>query len=72
MPKITGDKLAREMIRFRPDIPIILCTVYSELVSPEQAAAMGIKGYLTKPFSMGPLSNLIGNLLGDKGGSDNH
>jgi PAS domain S-box-containing protein len=72
MPKMTGDKLAREIMQIRSDIPIILCTGYSELVSPEQAATMGIKGYLTKPFSMGPLSDLIGILLGDNDGLDNH
>ncbi|MGD9367473.1 MAG: response regulator [Desulfobacteraceae bacterium] len=67
MPKITGDKLACELMRMRPDIPVILCTGFSELTSPEKAASMGIKGYLTKPVSMRQLSKMIRKLLTDKG-----
>jgi CheY-like chemotaxis protein len=63
MPKMTGDKLASELLRIRPDIPVILCTGYSELTSPAKAAAMGIKGYLTKPVSMNELSGMIRELL---------
>lgn len=67
MPKITGDKLACELMRIRPDIPVILCTGFSELTSPEKAASMGIKGYLTKPVSMKRLSKMIRKLLADRG-----
>jgi PAS domain S-box-containing protein len=65
MPKMTGDKLACELLRIRPDIPVILCTGYSELTSPKKAAAMGIKGYLTKPVSMNALSGMVRKLLDD-------
>ncbi|MEJ2641448.1 MAG: response regulator, partial [Desulfosarcinaceae bacterium] len=65
MPKITGDKLACELMRIRPDIPVILCTGYSELATPEKAAAMGIKAFLAKPVSMHELSSAIRKLLDD-------
>jgi CheY-like chemotaxis protein len=67
MPKITGDKLACELMRIRPDIPVILCTGFSELISPEKAASMGIKGYLAKPVSIKQLTTLIRKVLADAG-----
>ena len=35
MPHMAGDKLARELIRIRSHIPIILCTGYSKRISEE-------------------------------------
>lgn len=66
MPSLNGDQLARRMIEIRPDIPIILCTGFSELVSPEKAESIGIKGFLMKPISMKDLSEMIRKVLKDK------
>ena len=33
MPRMTGDKLAIELIKIRPDIPVILCSGYSRKIS---------------------------------------
>ena len=63
MPNMTGDKLAGELIKIRPDIPIILCTGFSEVMSKEKAAALGIKGFLMKPIVMKDLANLIRRVL---------
>jgi CheY-like chemotaxis protein len=41
MPNITGIELAQEMMRSRPDIPVILCTGCSEAITPEKAKALG-------------------------------
>jgi len=46
MPNISGDKLASELIKIRPDIPILLCTGFSERMPEERAAVLGIKGFL--------------------------
>ena len=51
MPGITGFYLAQELLKLRADIPIILCTGYSDSVSEEKAMAMGIRGLLMKPLS---------------------
>ena len=59
MPNMTGDKLAGELMKVRPDIPSILCTGFSELMSKEKAAALGIKGFLMKPIVMKDLLNVI-------------
>ncbi len=69
MPNITGDILAGEMIKIRSDIPIILCTGFSEFTSKEKAAAMGINGYLVKPVSRKDLLGMIRKVLDEKKGS---
>ena len=44
MPKMTGDKLAQEVIQIKPDVPVIICTGFSEKMNWEKATALGIKG----------------------------
>ena len=66
MPQMTGDLLARELLAVNPDIPIIICTGFSELINPEQAAQLGIKGFLMKPVLKSDLSQMIRNVLDKK------
>jgi signal transduction histidine kinase/ActR/RegA family two-component response regulator len=66
MPNMTGDKLAEALIKIRSDIPVLLCTGFSEIMSKERAAALGIKGFLMKPVVMKELSNAIRKVLDDK------
>jgi PAS domain S-box-containing protein len=66
MPGIMGDKLAVEMMKIRPDIPVILYTGYSEHISVEQAKRMGIRELILKPFAMRDISYIIRKILDDK------
>ena len=63
MPGITGIKLTQKLMKIRPDIPIVLCTGYSEEVDKETAAAMGIRAFVMKPLSMGNFSKILGDIL---------
>ncbi len=63
MPNLTGDKLAREIISIRPDIPIILCTGFSEKINEDKARAMGLREFMLKPLVMAELSKAIRNAL---------
>jgi len=63
MPNMTGDKLAGELIKIRFDIPVILCTGFSEMMSKERAEALGIKGFLMKPVVIKDLSSTIRKVL---------
>jgi PAS domain S-box-containing protein len=65
MPNMTGDKLANELINIRPDIPVILCTGFSERISRDQVATMGIKGFLMKPIVNRDLAKTIREVLED-------
>jgi PAS domain S-box-containing protein len=56
MPNLTGDKLAKELLKIRPDIPIILCTGFSECISEEKAKEIGISEFSLKPFVMRDLA----------------
>jgi PAS domain S-box-containing protein len=59
MPGLTGENLARELLRIRPDTPIILTTGFSETVREEELPAMGIRGLIMKPFSMSEIGEKI-------------
>jgi len=66
MPNMTGDMLAKELMGIRSDIPIILCTGYSELITKESAEAMGIRAFVMKPLTIRDLATTIRKVL-DKG-----
>jgi PAS domain S-box-containing protein len=63
MPGLTGFELAREMLRLRPELPIILCTGYSTIITEEKARSAGIKGFALKPLSKSRLTMLIREVL---------
>ena len=63
MPHLTGERLAKKLMEIRPDIPVILCTGYSEQVSEEQARALGIRAYVLKPLVMKDLAATIRRIL---------
>lgn len=50
MPNMDGDILSRRLKEIRPDIPIIMCTGYSEVFSEDKAREAGLAGYLQKPI----------------------
>jgi DNA-binding NtrC family response regulator len=63
MPKMTGLGLSKEIQRIRPEIPIILSTGFSDLVDGKNAAELGIRKVLMKPFSLKDLAGLIRKVL---------
>ena len=63
MPNMTGDRLSAELTKIRPDIPVLLCTGFSETMSEEKATSLGIKGFLLKPIVMKDLAQKIREVL---------
>lgn len=63
MPRMTGDRLAKEIKKIRPEIPIIVCTGFSDRLNKEEAKAIGVSGFLMKPVRKAELSSLLGSLL---------
>ena len=45
MPEMTGDRLTLEILSIRPDIPVLICTGFSERINREQAMNIGAKGF---------------------------
>jgi len=68
MPRMTGDKLAREFMKLRPQIPIMLCTGHSRLISEKKAKEIGIKAFVMKPLVMRNLAETVRKVL-DAGGA---
>ena len=63
MPALTGFDLAQRVKEIRPDIPIIICTGYSSILSEEKAKASGIQGFAMKPLAIKDISILLHNVL---------
>ncbi len=61
MPGMQGTELAEKALAARPDIPVILNTGYSPLVSKKEAKKMGIKQFIMKPVTISDLSVAISN-----------
>lgn len=64
MPHMAGDKLARKLLSIRPDLPVILCTGFSENISPEHTEVLGVKAILMKPLDRAALADSIRQALG--------
>lgn len=63
MPNLTGVELAKELMQIRPDIPVVLCTGFSEQISPEKAKALGIRELLFKPLVTRDLATAVRRVL---------
>jgi two-component system, cell cycle sensor histidine kinase and response regulator CckA len=66
MPHMTGDMLAKELLHIRSDVPIILCTGYSEEINEEKAKAIGIREFVKKPIVTLDMAKTIRNVLDTK------
>ncbi len=66
MPGMTGAELAREILKLRPEIPIILYTGHSDLITEEEAINLGIREYMMKPFSIRGIAEVIRRVLEPK------
>jgi PAS domain S-box-containing protein len=63
MPNMTGEILAEKLMGIRADIPIILCTGYSEKFTRRQASDRGIQSFLMKPLVMQDLASTVRQAL---------
>jgi CheY-like chemotaxis protein len=59
MPRMTGEVLARELMRIRPDLPVIICTGYSERMTQARAREMGVRSLLIKPLARRDLAGAV-------------
>ncbi len=66
MPAMTGLDLAIEIKQIRPDVPVVICTGFSEKINKNNYQDMGIDGFLAKPFSKEITLELIRHILDNK------
>jgi PAS domain S-box-containing protein len=63
MPNLTGDKLAIEMLKIKPEIPIILCAGFGDWISEGKAKNIGIREFAMKPIMKRDIAQKIRRAL---------
>lgn len=66
MPKITGLALTKEVLAVRSDIPVVMCTGFSELINEEKAKKAGISRFLMKPVTQTDLATAVREVLDEQ------
>jgi PAS domain S-box-containing protein len=64
MPDMSGDQLAVELLRIRPDLPIVVCSGFSDSLSPRSAHDLGIREMIMKPVVASELNRALRAALG--------
>jgi len=66
MPNMSGDDLAKKIMRIDPEIPIILCTGFSDKIDEVKAKGIGINSFVMKPIVMSDMVKTIRDILNKK------
>jgi len=66
MPGMSGDQLVAEIRKVRKNVPIILCTGFSETMTPEISEAIGVSAFLYKPIDPRDLGRVVHDILGSE------
>ncbi|MDP3695426.1 MAG: response regulator, partial [Desulfocapsaceae bacterium] len=67
MPDLSGVELAKAILQIKPDMPIILCSGYSSVVTEKEALDNGIKKYAMKPMNITTLAQIVREVLDENG-----
>jgi len=70
MPNMTGEILAKELLRVRSDIPIIIYTGFSYQMDKEKALGMGIRAFVMKPYVVRDVAETIRKVLDPEKGDE--
>jgi signal transduction histidine kinase/FixJ family two-component response regulator len=66
MPVMDGAKLGGQMLQIRPDLPMILTTGYSGLMTIEKVKELGFRDRMNKPCSARTLGETVRRVLDQK------
>ncbi|NOY59138.1 MAG: PAS domain S-box protein, partial [Calditrichaeota bacterium] len=66
LPEMTGKELSKQILQMRPDMPIILCTGYSNAITKTEAESMGIREFMLKPLSLRDMQKVVRCILDEK------
>ncbi len=66
MPQMTGIELAREIIKIRNNIPLIICTGFDEILSRDQLEKESIRMLVFKPFTLNEITEKIRLVLDEQ------
>ncbi|MBI5094078.1 MAG: response regulator [Candidatus Hydrogenedentes bacterium] len=65
MPMLTGEQLAKDVLRRKPGMPIIITTGLGDTMTEERAMALGLRGYILKPYLMKDLAVMVRRALNE-------
>jgi FixJ family two-component response regulator len=65
MPGLSGSEMSRAMLELRPDLPIMLCTGFSDQIDEESARKQGIRSFMMKPIKNQELLRQARSLLSE-------
>ncbi len=65
MPNMTGVQLAREIKAVRADIPVIICSGFSDQINEGTSKELGIQGYIMKPVIKKEIAKIIKEVLNE-------
>ncbi len=63
LPDMTGIELAREIIKIRPNTPVIACSGHEPSSIHEESSSAGIRAYIKKPYSKQEVADKINRVL---------
>jgi len=66
--RLTGDALIRAVRSIRPDLPVVLCTGYSQVMDEEKAKEMAIDAFVMKPLEREDVGRIVSTVLAARGG----
>ena len=66
MPDMTGMDLAPQLLKIRPDIPIMICSGFSEIITEDKVKAIGIREFIQKPIAINDLAMKMRKVLDSK------
>jgi PAS domain S-box-containing protein len=66
MPEMTGVDFFKAVRALRPEIPVVLCTGYSEIITEKAAKKIGISAFILKPVQIGEFAAMLRKLLDER------
>ena len=66
MPVMNGLEASREVLTYDDSIPIIMMTAYGEMEVVQKALEAGVRKYITKPFDIIEIRNMVKDILAEK------
>ena len=52
MPKLTGKELTLAILEISPEMPVIICTGFTEMLDAQAASEMGARDFIMKPLTV--------------------
>ncbi len=66
MPHLTGAELTEKLLAIRPELPVIICTGYSDLINKKNYRNCGARRLLNKPLEKDQLARVIREILAEQ------